>query len=351
MLKKFKQVTLRSLKATRVSTMVHNSRWRRGRLLILAYHGISTDDEHLWDDSLFMSADLFRRRLELIDNAACAVLPLGEALERLRANDLPERSVAITFDDGTQDFFSRAFPILNQFGFPVTVYLSTFYSDFNRPVFDTMCAYLLWRGRSQVLDLQRLIRVDQKLELWLESSRQRAVTCIDEFARQQQLSAQQKDKLLLGLAKEVRVDYDSLLARRSLHLVNPDEVNLLASQGVDFQLHTHRHRTPMDRDSFLREITDNRNRIQALAGHRADHFCYPSGVYKPVFLPWLREADVVSATTCDFGLASAASDRLLLPRLVDVSSLSEIEFESWLTGVSAALPRRHQNRNLGRIGR
>src|SRR5437879_6462090 len=157
MLKKFKQATLRSLKTAGVSTMVHNSRWRRERLLILAYHGISTHDEHLWDDSMFMPAQILRRRLELIENSRCTVLPLAEAIERLYRNDLPERSVAVTFDDGAQDFYSAAFPLIREFGFPVTVYLSTFYSDFNRPVFDVMCAYLLWSARARVLDLRKLI--------------------------------------------------------------------------------------------------------------------------------------------------------------------------------------------------
>jgi hypothetical protein len=153
MLKKFKQATLKSLKTAGVSQFVHNSRWRRDRLLILAYHGLSTRDEHRWDDSLFMAPEVFRRRLELIKKSRSAVLPLNEAIERLYANDLPERSVAITFDDGMQDFYKGAFPLLREFGFPVTVYLSTFYSDFNRPVFDIMCAYLLWKGRTHMLDL------------------------------------------------------------------------------------------------------------------------------------------------------------------------------------------------------
>ena len=108
------------------------------------------------------------------------------------------------------------------------------------------------------------------------------------------------------------------------------------------QLHTHRHRTATDRELFLREIEDNRNSIQVMTGRRATHFCYPSGVYDQAFLPWLREAEVVSSTTCESGLASSTSNPLLLPRLVDVSSLSAIEFEGWLTGVSAALPRRRE---------
>ena len=96
MLKKFKQATLQSLKSAGVSTLVHNSRWRRQRLLILAYHGISLSDEHLFNGSQFISAELFRARLELIRKSNCVVLPLGEAVARLYANDLPERAQSRT---------------------------------------------------------------------------------------------------------------------------------------------------------------------------------------------------------------------------------------------------------------
>jgi len=342
MLKKFKQATLRSLKTSGVATLVHNSRWRRERLLILAYHGISTDDEHLWNHSLFMSAEVFRARLELIQKSDCAVLPLDEAIKRLYAKDLPERSVAITFDDGTQDFYGTAFPLLKEFGFPVTVYLSTFYSHFNRPVFDIMCAYLLWKARATSLDLKRLIGRDDKVSLQDEPSHKLALDQIHAFAREQKLSAEEKDAFASALAKQLRVDYEALLARRALHILTPGEVTRLASAGVDIQLHTHRHRAPVDRALFLREIEDNRNSIQAMSGRRATHFCYPSGTYDLALLPWLREAGVTSATTCELGLAAATSNPLLLPRLVDVSSLSAIEFEGWLTGVSAALPRRRE---------
>ena len=67
----------------------------------------------------------------------------------------------------------------------------------------------------------------------------------------------------------------------------------------------------------------------------ARHFCYPSGVYRAEFLPWLREAGVQTATTCDPGLASSQTEPLLLPRLVDTSNLSALDVEGWMTGMSA----------------
>jgi hypothetical protein len=54
----------------------------------------------------------------------------------------------------------------------------------------------------------------------------------------------------------------------------------------------------------------------------------------------MQALDVVSATTCFPGLASPASNPFMLPRLIDTSHVSELEFEGWLSGVSQFLPRR-----------
>ena len=344
MLKKFKQATLQSLKTSGVSTLVQNSRWRRQRLLILAYHGVSTDDEHLWNGSMYMSAEMFRARLEMIAKSGGAVLPLDEAINRLYANDLPDRSVAITFDDGNFDFQQSAFPLLREFAFPSTLYLTTFYSHYNKPIFGIFCEYLLWKGRRETLDLKTITGRDSQIDLSHTAARNAAFREIERHVQAQKSSAEEKTALAEMLARQLKLDYDALIEKRIMHLLAPEEVARLASQGADIQLHTHRHRTPLDRALFLREIEDNRHSIQAMTGLRPSHFCYPSGIYDHRFLPWLQEAGIVSATTCETGFASRSSNRLLLPRFLDNAALSSIEFESWLTGVSAALPRRRERK-------
>ena len=344
MLKTFKQATLKSLKLAGMSSLVQGSRWRRQRLLILAYHGISLADEHLWNGSQYMSAEIFRTRLELLKSSGCAVLPLDEAIERLYANDLPANSAVITFDDGSSDFYHRAFPLLQEFDFPATLYLTTFYSFYNRPIFDLMCSYLLWKGRNEILDLKKITGQDLRIDLSNRAAQGSALAEIRGFASQQKMSAEEKDALAVSLAAALSVDYDALVEQRTLHVLTPDEVKRVASGGIDVQLHTHRHRTPMDRQLFLREIEDNRQSIREMTGTNAAHFCYPSGAYDPAFLPWLEESGILSATTCDTGFASVASHRLLLPRVLDTSALTSIEFEGWLTGVSAALPRRRRRK-------
>jgi hypothetical protein len=190
------------------------------------------------------------------------------------------------------------------------------------------------------LDLKKFTGQDRTTHLRDLDAREAALAQIRAFAREQKLSADEKDSFAASLAAHLDVDYAALLEQRTMHNLTPDEVGKLAAGGIDIQLHTHRHRTPLDRQLFLREIDDNRKSIYEMTDRNPKHFCYPSGVYDLKFLPWLREAGVISATTCESGFASRGSNELLLPRFLDNTTLSPIEFESWLTGVSAALPQR-----------
>jgi peptidoglycan/xylan/chitin deacetylase (PgdA/CDA1 family) len=340
MFKSFKQGTLAALKRAGVFKIVENSRWRRERLLILAYHGISLEDEHLWNSALYMPPANFRGRLKLLKQGGYKVLPLAEALHRLYADDLPEKSVAITFDDGNYDFYKQAYPIIKENNFPVTVYLSTYYSQYGRPVFDVMCSYILWKGCDAVFYGRTIINHDITLNLNEASNRRAALQLIFKFARRNKLSAAEKDDLAANLARQLGVDYDALLDKRILQLMNPAEVAQISAEGVDVQLHTHRHRAPINHDLFFNEIEKNRRVIYEMTAASAAHFCYPNGNIHPNFSSWLKELNIVSATTCIPGLASRTSNELFLPRLVDGSMLAPIEFEGWLTGIASILPRR-----------
>jgi peptidoglycan/xylan/chitin deacetylase (PgdA/CDA1 family) len=150
-------------------------------------------------------------------------------------------------------------------------------------------------------------------------------------------TGRQKDDVAARLARFLKLDFNSLKSKRILQVMSPREVQEIAKNGVDIQLHTHRHRTPEEEELFRREIQDNRKCIQNLISKDAVHFCYPSGVYRPNFLPWLEKERVVSATTCDAGLATRRSESLLLPRFIDNQSRTQIDFESWITGVGDVL--------------
>ena len=339
MLRPIRRAILHLQRRSGVFRLVANSDWRKHRLLILCYHGISRTDEHLWRPTLYMQPEVLRRRLEILKQGRYNVLPLAESIERLQAGDLPSRSVSITFDDGGYDFYAAAFSVIRSFGFPVTVYQTTYYGDHQLPIFNLVFSYLLWKRRGSIVTGGKELGLADSLDLRTESSRAQIVRTLVLNAEASNLSALQKNDLAAKLAKFLSISYDEIVASRIFQVMSPSERAKLAEQGVDFQLHTHRHRTPVQEDLFRKEIQDNRRGLRQL-GETAIHFCYPSGVYRPEFMGWLQKENVVSATTCDAGLASVRSNPFLLPRLVDTSARSAVEFEAWLTGLASLLTNR-----------
>jgi len=332
---------MRVLATSGMSRLILESRWRRERLLVLCYHGLALEDEHQWDPALYIPPSLFRGRLQSLRRYRCNVLPFAEAIQRLDEGTLPQRSVALTFDDGGYDFYSLAWPILREFGYPVTLYFTTWYSHFNRPVFDVTVPYLLWKGRERKLAWPQV--TGEAISLSAAEARAQAEARIKAYARENNLSGRQKDVLLAELAGHVGVDYEELCRKRLLHLMTEQEAAEVAAQGVDLQLHTHRHRVSLDETSFAREIRDNRSFLSRVSGgDMARHFCYPDGFHVPRLTELLKSQDIVTATTCHSGLISRTTDRWLLPRMVDSCGVSENEFAMWLSGIAALLPRRTQ---------
>ncbi|MBZ5718744.1 MAG: polysaccharide deacetylase family protein [Acidobacteriia bacterium] len=307
---------------------------------MIGYHGVSLADEHQWRPGLFFSPASFRARMETLKRCDCHVLDLSEALDLLYRGALPERAVVLTFDDGTCDFHTVAWPILKEYGYPATLYLTTYWVTMALPVVPVIWSYFLWKKRGSVYRAPKVLGDDAQMDLTTDSGRAKALHLLVSFAKAQNLDGMQRDAITQELAGIVGADYEEIRARRILHLLQPDEVRELAREGVSVQLHMHHHVNPDDEQDFKRNLNENREYIRDVLGSAPEHFCYPGGDYQMKFLPWLKELGVKSATTCDPGLASVKTDPLLVPRLVDTSCLSTLEFESWLVGIGELLPRR-----------
>lgn len=87
---------------------------------ILLYHHVSDSTP----DSTSLSKDQFKVHMQYLkDNHV--VLPLTEIVKKLQAHQpLPDKAVAITFDDGYQNILQNAHPILKEFGFSYTIFIN-----------------------------------------------------------------------------------------------------------------------------------------------------------------------------------------------------------------------------------
>lgn len=336
-----KLITLRASKSMGLYSIVSKSRWRKNRLLILCYHGIALDDEHLWS-SLYVSSQHLRKRFLFMKENNYTVLPLDVGLQLLNDGQLPPKSVAITFDDGFYDFFKIGAPLLKEFNYHATLYLTTHYCMSRLPVFPPMIMYLLWKGAGQTLDTDGLTAGRRKIFLEKDnpSLRLSLFSQMEQHARDTNLDADRSDMLARVLAGRLGIDYDGLVGRRILTPMTPEEVRSLDGGDISVQLHTHTHRAPTEKSLFLKELQDNARAITSMRPNDAapTHFCYPNNSYDSRHITWLKETGILSATTGEPQLVSRTSNPLRLPRLIDVMGKTELEFEGWLSGVSVLLP-------------
>ena len=332
-----KRATLHTLRALGAFEVC--ARATAGGLRILCYHGISLNDEHHFRGKLFMSPAVFRARMAWLAASPYRVLTLDEAVQRLNDDTLPDRAVVITFDDGWFGCHAHAFPTLAEFGLPATLYVTSYYSQQRRPVLNLAVDYLLWRGRGATLDAGR---VDPGLEGTFDLSdparRQEAAALIIPYA-DTELPAGERTGLVYTLAEQLGLDpVDLFEHQRICTLMTSEEITESASRGISMQLHTHRHRIPLDDDAALgRELEDNRAALAASGCTAPRHLCYPSGVYDRRIWPALRASGVESATTIDAGFNYPGHETLELLRFLDGENIGPIEFSGELAGVTELL--------------
>jgi peptidoglycan/xylan/chitin deacetylase (PgdA/CDA1 family) len=88
---------------------------------ILTYHSL---DEN--KSVISTAPDVFRRQMNRMSEMGLRGISLQTLSESLIANHaVPKGSVVLTFDDGFENFYTTAFPVLEQYGFKATVFLVT----------------------------------------------------------------------------------------------------------------------------------------------------------------------------------------------------------------------------------
>jgi peptidoglycan/xylan/chitin deacetylase (PgdA/CDA1 family) len=93
----------------------------RRRGVVLAYHRIASGGRDRFD--LTVPPELFREHAAMLQRRG-AIVPLHDLLT-LDPASLPERSVALTFDDGYAAHLAEVAPVLDAHGVPATFFVTT----------------------------------------------------------------------------------------------------------------------------------------------------------------------------------------------------------------------------------
>lgn len=88
---------------------------------VLTYHSIDASGS-----IISVTPEVFRRQMKFLSEAGYNAVSMIDLINSLiEQKPIFPKTVALTFDDGFQNFYTTAFPILEQYGFKATVFLVT----------------------------------------------------------------------------------------------------------------------------------------------------------------------------------------------------------------------------------
>ena len=281
----------------------------RRHLRILCYHGLWLTPGPEFGNCTFIAPEQFARRMARLKRSGLPVLPLGEAVELLAQDALPDAAVVITIDDGWVSTLTHMLPVLEAHGLPATLYTTSWYAQHRLPVINVAVDYLCTAAGRTDIDPQAQVA---RIEALPEAGRLPA---------------------LRAFGAGLGVD-EAWLEARQFELMTAAELAEAKARGLDIQLHTHRHVELADNVAAVpQELADNRAWLGAvLGGQGLDHFCFPSGSFHPDARAMLVAAGIRSAMLSDPGLNAPRSDPLALRRLLDCRSVGDAVFDGYLAG-------------------
>ena len=95
-----------------------------GKISILMYHQVGDFSRPAAHRANYCHVRRFKAQMAWLHRFGYRVIGLAEAMRCLRGEQpMPRHGVVLTFDDGFQNFYDYAFPVLKRYGFPSTVFL------------------------------------------------------------------------------------------------------------------------------------------------------------------------------------------------------------------------------------
>ncbi len=101
---------------------------------ILLYHRISPTFAGVGEPTWNVTPEQFRRQLTELQNVGFNFLSLRNALNHYGTGEpAPSKSVVVTFDDGYDNVYENAWPVLRELNIPATIFVNSAFVDSDDP--------------------------------------------------------------------------------------------------------------------------------------------------------------------------------------------------------------------------
>lgn len=273
------------------------------RFVILLYHGVTTANHRGIENCSrkHIPAREFAGQMEYLAGTH-TVLSMSSLLRAQREGGIPSRAVAVTFDDGFQNNYTAAFPILQRYGIPATFYLSTGLIGTGEVFWVDKLEYLLNETPLKSLELMTM---EKAYRLQTAAERAAALQDIKVDLKTKPGRLQEVLGELESVAKTpCRYDYEDY------QTLTWDQVRVMRQSGLcEFGAHTVDHAilSHLSTEGKRYQIRYSKRQLEAELQEPVELFSYTEGLahhYDDETIAILRAEGFSSSPTAIFGVNS-----------------------------------------------
>lgn len=302
-------------------------RLAKANSLILMYHRVlprATLDRPI-EPGMYVTKESFAQHLSYLVQFF-EIFPLSTVIgghAPRPKNDMGKPHCAITFDDGWLDFLIHAFPVLQRFNAPATVFLPTNFIGTERKFWTDTVTELLHDEQA----LQQIITASA------DTDKLHSNIFFQHLSKTDAITSERGrlDQVISGLKRHPAENiYRALNALRiagnsfpstNRSFLDWDEVRSLKDSGlITFGSHTADHNilTTIELDAVKRELSLSKERMvreKAISAEEPLFFCYPNGNANNKLANLVQDAGYAGAVTTKKGWNAWGANRFLLNRI------------------------------------
>ncbi|HDS00479.1 MAG TPA: hypothetical protein ENO22_03700 [candidate division Zixibacteria bacterium] len=293
----------------RLYSRVKPRNWFERNLKILLYHRVLAEGDKKKAElqpGMCVLQSSFERQIRFIKRKF-EIISVAELVAMLSRNEFPDKRIAlVTFDDGWRDNYDYAFPVLQKYGSPATIFLATDYISCN--------------NLPLIIEVNLLL---SEADLWPDLAIQIFETTVSESGQSGPDQSpglpdnpkMRKDpfkfiKAVMGLDSGLqKIILDKMKARAALNksdsnerwMLNKEEIKQMYASGIDFGSHGKSHQilTALDETELIRELEESKQKIENILNTEVISIAYPNGDY--------NSSVTRSARECGYKIGMAVS--------------------------------------------
>jgi peptidoglycan/xylan/chitin deacetylase (PgdA/CDA1 family) len=232
--------------------------------------------------------DYLARRTEIL-----AEHQLGRASDR--------RASLLTFDDGYQNFFRHAYPVLRKRRLPSVIFLPTRFVLEREPLWNDKIAYAIQETDCVSLEFSH---ADEAFHLPLQSQDEKRAafqTILGYFNTGCEALTRDAGIESLGKCLAVELDAESVFSVERYRPLEVDEISSMLAEGlVSVGSHSVNHFCfeCCDQSTILRELKDSKEQLEATLNVQIASHALPGGFWTPDVEELARRVGYESLFTC-----------------------------------------------------